>query len=431
MAVIDNAYNYYMQTYGNSLNPNRYDTHKKSELRQVYNSMLKVNKESPLYKIEDPEAAQKFAIDLKESSRQIQNVISSMNEDYSTDGAFKKKIAYSSDESAVTVDYIGNGSEQNNIDGFSIDVDALAKPQINTGAFLDNDRLSLATGDYAFDVTVNRTAYTFEFSVRAGDTNESINTRLANLINKANIGLDAEVIENDRRQNALQITSTQTGLSEGQQALFTITPEPTEASGNMMNALQINHMTQAAQNSSFKLNGQEHSSYSNNFTINRAFELNLNKVTSGSGVQIGFKSDAEAIADNVTHLTDAFNSLVEVANKYHGDNADMNKLGNMVHGIAERYADDLEPLGLTFTEGGTISVDKAALTKASDERSWGGTNEVLSRFKQSVSNLTDRASLNPIDFVEKKICAYKNPGHNFTAPYATSTYAGMIFNKGR
>ena len=42
MAAIDSAYHYYLSTYGNSVS--RYDTHKKSELRKVYNQIVKANK---------------------------------------------------------------------------------------------------------------------------------------------------------------------------------------------------------------------------------------------------------------------------------------------------------------------------------------------------------------------------------------------------
>ena len=50
MAAIDSAYQYYLSTYGNST-VSRYDTHKKSQLRDTYNKIVKTNKESPLYKI--------------------------------------------------------------------------------------------------------------------------------------------------------------------------------------------------------------------------------------------------------------------------------------------------------------------------------------------------------------------------------------------
>ena len=51
MAAIDSAYQYYLSTYGNST-VSRYDTHKKSQLRDTYNKIVKTNKESPLYKSE-------------------------------------------------------------------------------------------------------------------------------------------------------------------------------------------------------------------------------------------------------------------------------------------------------------------------------------------------------------------------------------------
>lgn len=65
MAKIDSAYSYYLNTYGSSA-VSRYDTHKKSELRNTYNRIVKLNKESPLYKISSSGDVKKFAIDIKE-----------------------------------------------------------------------------------------------------------------------------------------------------------------------------------------------------------------------------------------------------------------------------------------------------------------------------------------------------------------------------
>ena len=43
MARIDSAYAYYVMTYGNK-EVSRYDSHKKSDLRKVYNNIVKTNK---------------------------------------------------------------------------------------------------------------------------------------------------------------------------------------------------------------------------------------------------------------------------------------------------------------------------------------------------------------------------------------------------
>ena len=59
MAKIDSAYAYYASTYANK-EVSRYDSHKKSDLRKIYNRIIKTNKESPLYKISN-EMGMEFA----------------------------------------------------------------------------------------------------------------------------------------------------------------------------------------------------------------------------------------------------------------------------------------------------------------------------------------------------------------------------------
>ena len=45
-AIQDNIYNYYLTAY-TPKNAGKYDAHKRSELRSIYNSIIKLNKESP------------------------------------------------------------------------------------------------------------------------------------------------------------------------------------------------------------------------------------------------------------------------------------------------------------------------------------------------------------------------------------------------
>ena len=91
MARIDSAYNYYMSTYANK-EVSRYDSHKKSDLRKIYNNIVKANKESPLYKISNPDNAKLFAIDIKENAKSIQHVVASLSDKYgSYENSFQKK----------------------------------------------------------------------------------------------------------------------------------------------------------------------------------------------------------------------------------------------------------------------------------------------------------------------------------------------------
>ena len=74
MARIANAYAYYLSTYGNN-RPSRYDSHKRSDLRRIYNHMVKTNKESPLYKLSSEDEVTRYAIDIKENAKAMQNVL--------------------------------------------------------------------------------------------------------------------------------------------------------------------------------------------------------------------------------------------------------------------------------------------------------------------------------------------------------------------
>ncbi len=428
MAMIDTAYSYYMTTYGHDV-ATRYDTHKKSELRSVYNNILKLNKEAPLFKIDDPDQAQRFAIDIKEASKDIQHVVSTMSTKDSLDKAFSKKVAISSNTDIAEATYIGDEDADGKAMPFTIEVDKLAAPQINTGHYVPSGQVSMAPGEYSFDLDTNSTSYEFQFTVHAGDTNRNILDRLTRLINQADLNLTAQVIEDGQGRSALEITSKHTGLMNSEEYLFKISDDNTYNSKQAVQFFGLDQVSQEASNSRFYLNGEEHSSYSNNFTINRMFELHLKSPSeNGEYASIGFKADADAIADNIGRLTDAYNELAGVAKEHSGSSAQMNKLYNIISNISNRYRNDFDPIGLTVNEDATISIDKALLADATESSDWQENFDRIFDFKNTVSSLANHTSLNPMEYVDKTVVAYKNPGRNLTAPYASSTYAGMLYD---
>ena len=89
----------------------------------------------------------------------------------------------------------------------------------------------------------------------------------------------------------------------------------------------------------------------------------------------------------------------------------------------------LENMGMHLQDDGILSVNdeklqQAAASAGNDLSSF----SVLKDFSSSLLRKSDQVSLNPMDYVDKKIVAYKNPGHNFISPYTTSAYSGMMFN---
>lgn len=430
MAAIDTVYHYYLSTYAHST-VSRYDSHKKSELRDIYNQMVKTNKDSPLYKLQNSKEVTRFAIDVKENARNIQNVIASLSAEGSgIESAFSKKIASSSNDSIVAAKYIGTGNSEESMEDFEIEVKQLAEPQINQGHFLSNKGKGIPVGSYSFDLNTNSASYEFQFNVNDGENNRDILDKLSRLINSANIGLTAEVLENDNQESSLQLTSLQTGLSDEKESLFEIIPEGTKTSYTAIQILGINEVASPAKNASFVLNGVEHSSYSNTLTVNKTFELTLNSTSNeGESETIGYKPSVDAVADNLQELVDSYNSIIDIATNGIGERQQGGKLRFDISRVALEYKNELESIGLKTTENGKIEIDRALLSDAitSDDAKENFT--VLNSFKDSLNERALAASINPMNYVNKVVVAYKNPERNFVTPYITSIYAGMMLDR--
>lgn len=99
-----------------------------------------------------------------------------------------------------------------------------------------------------------------------------------------------------------------------------------------------------------------------------------------------------------------------------------------MEGMASRHKTDLEDLGFSFESGGQLSLnaDRFRNTVLNDENS--GELYSIRDFTNSILRKVDEISLNPMEYIDKTLVAYKNPGHNFVSPYVTSNYSGMLFN---
>lgn len=430
MARIDSAYNYYMSTYANK-EVSRYDSHKKSDLRKVYNQIVKKNKESPLYKITNIEDAKKYAIDIKESAKSIQNVVASLSDRYgSFNDSFQKKVAVSSDEDKVGVSYIGDGSEANEAESFSIEVDQLATPQVNEGNYLKESGHSLRPGAYSFDLTTPGAAYEFQYNVNSDETNLDIMQKLARLVNTSDLGITAEVRADGKGSSALVLTSVQTGLSENEDALFTLSSDASPGSMEAMKILGIDQISEPAHNSSFKLNGNEHSSLSNTFSINNAFELTLKDTTGNKNATIGFKPNTDAIADNIQTLVDAYNNILTTSDPYLAtETTGAHRLTSDIASVSYSKQASLQYIGLMVGDDGSIQIDRDILAKAVEPNRADQTFATLADFRDALGNKAESISVDPMHYVNKVVVAYKNPGHNFATPYVSSIYSGMMMDR--
>ncbi len=426
--ALSNVYNHYLTTYAPK-SATRYHAHKKSELRNVYNSIVKLNKEAPLSIVDTSEAAQKYVVGIKENARELRNTITSLSGSDETE-LLNRKMAYSTDDSVVDAKYIGDIANQNEDENLEIGVEQLAQSQINTGNYLRKEAMAMPSGTYSFDVAVNNTGYEFQFNINPGDTNYDLQNKLARLINNANIGLTATVKEYNSDYAALSLESTATGIDLGHATLFEVTDDNTSRSKGIVDYLGIDEVSRHPQNAIFTMNGEKRVSYTNHFTVQSKYDITLKGLPASNEetVTVGLKPDMESLAENINHFIGGYNDFIRAASEYQNSQPKSSQLIREMSRISGLYNNELNPLGISLGEDGTIQVDNTVLKAGLEENGAMESLNGIKRFANAVLNKTNAISLNPMDYVNKTIVAYKNPGKNLAPAYITSQYSGMMFN---
>ena len=428
--MINSVYNYYAAQYGHR-EYSKYDTHSKAQLKSTFGRLQKINSQTPSYKIDFSDAALKYAIDLKENARELSQIADELS-DESTDSITYKRSATSSSPQVIDAEYIGDSCVQD-YEPLEVTVSQLACPQTNTGNFLQPNSKPFAAGEYSFDLQVQDLTYQFEFGVNATDTVTDTQQKIARLINQADIGLKAQLLTDGLGNSAISITSDATGIRGISPTIFHIqsqnSSDASDSNTELVSTLGLDRVTQYPANAVYSVNGTTATSVSNEVTIDNNYVLTFFDTTGNAPVTISMNTDTDAIADSIGELIGGYNNLISVtandANEHFEGNE---KLKKDFAGIAKSYNHLLNENGLSVTDNGTIAVDRDAIISAADNGTLGDIFSGLNAFKQAVQKKAEDISLNPMDYVNNKIIAYKNPLRPTNDPYNLSAYTGMIFD---
>lgn len=273
-------------------------------------------------------------------------------------------------------------------------------------------------------------AYEFQFTVSQEDTNIDVQNKLTRLFNHANIGLNATIVDDTANSSSLRIESAQTGDGNPPGTpLFQIYNSSNNGNVDVVDLLGIDYVAQDASNAHFTVNGEEHSTASNQFTINKAYELTLKGVSSDSGepVTIGLKTNIDSLKDNIYNLISGYNSFLQATDQYKALTSS-NKLSFETKSVAKLYRNELDAIGINITENGSLTIDDSLLTQTAESEEAYDLLSPLKEFSSSLFSKGEEISRDPLNYANQRIVAYKNPGKSFTSPYATSNYSGLLFN---
>ncbi|MBQ7614436.1 MAG: flagellar filament capping protein FliD [Butyrivibrio sp.] len=425
---LNGAYNHFIQDFV-SKDVTHADAHRKDELRDVYKSIAKVNKNSPLYLLTDDDASRNEAIEIKEKARELQGTIKRLS-NHEDQSSLNHSSAYTTDDDKVSASYIGKTPEQDigNV-GFDIEITHLASSQVNRGVLIPKESVGLAADNYAFDVRINNQEYEFQFSIYATDRNIDVQQKLEKLINKANVGISANVIE-DGNRSALEIRSTHTGLRPGEVSQFEVFEASSGLASGAVEYLGLNRVAEPASNARFSLNGEPRVAISNHFTVGGKFDINLKETSeTGSPIHVGVKKDSEALLQHVTALIDNYNSFIDDASGISEAKFKSSKLKSEFIGIAQQHLAQSQDLGINIESDGKLSIDDEMLKQAAASGNSLEAMEPVSQFANALIDKTKEISVDPMKYVDRPVVNYKNPdSRDYSSPYITSEYSGMMFN---
>jgi len=419
--MISGAYSYYLNQYAHSVNA-KYDTHTKSQLKSSCNKVQKLNSKSPIYKTDISVAAQKYAIDLKEHARALTFITRDLSDEANGQMAFKKS-AQSSNPQAVTAEYTGDSSTDES--QLEIAVKQVATHQVNTGNYLPPKEKHLKKGFYTFDLDINNLTYEFEFSVSDKETNSDIQNKIARLMNRSNIGLNATVETDQLGNTALRVESEATGVGSIKPVIFDIESE----SDDLIESFGLNRVSEYPANAIFTINGKERYSQNNDLNYNNIYSIKLHDVTGDNPAVISLNTDDESIVDTVDELLSGYNTMISVFStdnsaKFTGNE----RLKREFSRITNAYSMTLNNNGMHVEDDGSISINRDEVLNVAHDGSINDVFSELNEFKKSIQRKADSIATNPMYYVNNKIVAYKNPHRIMTDPYNLSAYTGMMFN---
>lgn len=430
MIALNTVYNHYLTTYSRG-SASKYDAHKRSELRNIYNSIVKLNKESPLYLLKTNRNTNAFVVGIKEGATELHNTIVSLG-GMSENQLLNKKVAFSTDENIVSAQYINEKNDGDWIPSYDIEVRALASPQINLGNYLPSDSMELPAGTYSFDVNIHNMNYEFQYNITEEDTNKMIQEKLARLISGAGIGIDATV-ETAGDLSALRLVSSATGVPIGKDTLFSVSDTHSSKMPGSVDYFGIAEVTRPSSNALLLINGVEKSVSSNHFTLEKTYELTLNGVSpvEGQSVTVSVKNDTESLGENINKLIGGYNSFLRLASHSSGRQIKKDHLLREMKGITSVYKNGLHNAGMDIGDDGSLSLNSDAYSQSLETGDAKQTVAMIRNFADSLLRKTSQISLDPMQYVDRTMVAYKNParqGRNYATPYVTSAYSGMMFN---
>jgi len=265
---------------------------------------------------------------------------------------------------------------------FKINVKQLAQPQVNQGYALASTGRAVETGGFSINISHAGRTHEFNIQVNAGDTNETIQQRLAEAINAANIGVHAKVTTGG---NATEPTSKITLFSakSGVKSAFQVT----DTRGNLAETIGIRQIRKPAQNAIFTSGSRVREFQTNTISIGTGTTLNLKGV---GETRISIDPDVDRAKSMITEIINSINAGLNLRANLNGVSNEARLVRN-IRGALQTFSSDLARVGIHVRRNGDIRIDENALRRSIKSGSIGDVFRSGSPLVNRLQRIADQA----------------------------------------
>ena len=275
--------------------------------------------------------------ELKRSSNSLKS--------YGSSSIFKEG-SYGSNDTNVVSTTSTNGYDTSD---YKIEVSQLA-----TGKSISYKELSSTENDLVKDgsISINngKSSYNFDVNTENALNNKDAINKIAETVNKANIGVSARTVEKDGKVS-LKLQATTTGENSKLIVAF---------GSDLSNSISVK-TTEEGKNAKYKVNDVDYTSESNNVKLSSKSNASLNSI---GKVKISSDNvDSKKIVDAVKKFANDYNKTVNLLDKNSSKSTKLEDLADSFKSTKDSSS-SLSEIGITVGDDGKFSVNEDKLKSA-------------------------------------------------------------------
>ena len=389
------------------------------ELSPLYHYIVDLSKDSPIYLINETQANQDLALNIKTSALNIYDVLQNfLCDEDDLPSCIQNFTLTSNIPDVVDVNLLPGATSCPN---YTIKIDKIATGQLNKSMLCTHSKCKLAAGTYSFYIETSNQRNEFEIEIHSDCTNDSVLKRIAKLLNSTCVDLIANVNES-KDKVWLEITAIPNRRDVP--AAFSISDiESSDKHSTLTEYFKLNHIEQKPTQTYFEVNGESIHSFGTAFILDEYVELTILK-DSEETIYLTKEIDYENALELIHRFIESLNHLIMCSNQKGGK-----KLFHKLNSIIASYEEQLEFLGIFIADDNSLCIENNLFKDSLKDAN------VLSLFQEEDSIISilfhcaKEITINPMEYIQKKVVAYPNTKEtHYPNPYITSSYTGFLFS---